>query len=563
MEYEMQDNEYTLEEFYTLYKDKLPTVVMVSQGFSGDRLEETFESGQVIRVHCVFRQQRVIAVRLDERGNEERTYSFPVDYPIPFCLREMHNPNELLTLAEILDKSDLPVDVKFARKQIIKIGDNISSTSRLVNLRLTNVFDEICLLGNFIFDEIAVYKPNGLSKLVCSARDKKTLIYENFYPEMYTNISELIDPSFKSKAANAVDDGLYEPLLTSSAGKDTIKTADGEKIAHSTNQSKTKYSHDVVLYETIVMVPAGKTNSKTKDRNLNQNQRSTHNKDHGKSSNVQKQLVCELTDRFEKGLVSTKRANSSDKPSIISPKPKLNRHVSEPRFTGQQPVEVVPSEVVPCFRPSTPTLVSSQSKQYRKKALSTSFDNYENVTISISELNQSTYPKPCVTLCELNTVGDEQFKSLPSNPQRIEGDDTKTVDVGKLKVGEQGRRMENTSCNPQRTEGGNNTKTINVGKLKVGEQGRRMEDTSCNPQRTEGGDDTKTVNVGTLKVGELGGWMEDKLRLGKYVARFAEELVDGALLVDLNENLLKEEFGFSPMEAKRLMKFAKEGHVPQ
>ncbi|KAK3598523.1 hypothetical protein CHS0354_005804 [Potamilus streckersoni] len=549
MEYEIQEKEYTLGEFYKLYKDNLPTIAMVTQGFSGDRLEETFDYGQVIRINSVYRQQRVIAVRLNERGNEECTYSFPVDYPIQFCLDEMVCQNNSLTLAEILDKRDLPVDVKFARKQFIKIGDNTSSTSLLFNLRLTKVFDEIYLLGNFIFDgdldlqivqiplylsamkfskvtgvkvkgntdwkaflrkldrkayqinfdafsgnhEIARYKPN---------REENALMYENLYPQMYTNISDLIgmDKPSQLKTTNVVNDGLYEPFDTSFAGETTIKTADRLKSTHNTSQTKTQRSDDAFLYEPLVIVPAGNTDRKTTITNLNHKQKSTHDNGQRKSIPFQKKLMSELTDLFQKGFVTPKYPSSNDRPPIISPKPKLNRRVSEPLLTGKTPEEVLPSEVVQCLIPSTPTRLSTypQPELHKSKSFSASSETYENMKISGAEVHPSTYRKSDVTWNEENTVKVGQAKSQSSN---LESREDKN--------------------------------------------------------------DTETVNVGSLKVAELGRWMADKLRLGRYVARFAEELVDGAMLIDLNENLLKEEFGFSPMEAKRLIKFAKEGHVPR
>ncbi|KAK3598518.1 hypothetical protein CHS0354_005799 [Potamilus streckersoni] len=74
---------------------------------------------------------------------------------------------------------------------------------------------------------------------------------------------------------------------------------------------------------------------------------------------------------------------------------------------------------------------------------------------------------------------------------------------------------------------------------------------------------TGIINVKILKIDELGRWMADNLGLGDYVARFAEEMVDGTMLLELDENILRHEFKLSQIEAKRLMKFAREGHAPQ
>ncbi|KAL3847564.1 hypothetical protein ACJMK2_018467 [Sinanodonta woodiana] len=73
----------------------------------------------------------------------------------------------------------------------------------------------------------------------------------------------------------------------------------------------------------------------------------------------------------------------------------------------------------------------------------------------------------------------------------------------------------------------------------------------------------KPINVEQLNVNQLGAWMTEKLRLGKYVSHFAEELIDGALLMNLEEDILITYFGFSVLEAKRLKKFATEGFISQ
>ena len=53
------------------------------------------------------------------------------------------------------------------------------------------------------------------------------------------------------------------------------------------------------------------------------------------------------------------------------------------------------------------------------------------------------------------------------------------------------------------------------------------------------------------------------LKLSKYINQFQEHMVDGAILKELDAELLKSDFGFSGIEAVRLMKFAKEGHIPK
>ena len=55
----------------------------------------------------------------------------------------------------------------------------------------------------------------------------------------------------------------------------------------------------------------------------------------------------------------------------------------------------------------------------------------------------------------------------------------------------------------------------------------------------------------------------EKLKLSQYISVFQENLIDGAILKELDTELLKTDFGFKGIEAIRLMKFAREGHIPK
>ncbi|KAK3590707.1 hypothetical protein CHS0354_008050 [Potamilus streckersoni] len=521
MEYETKGTEYHLGEFYKAYKEKLPTVVMVTQGFCGDILAETLDYGLVIRIHRIFRQRRVIAVRLNDHGTDESTYSFPVDYPVKFCLEEGMYQNEGNTLAEILDERKPPVNVQFARKQFIKIGDRMSSTSHFSTLRLTNVFDEIYLLGNLVlgyeldqqivqiplylsavefseviglkgkntsdwkalknkldvaasqmdFDafsgnpEIAKYKSNDLSKLVSKGQD---LMYENFEPQTYTNVRELMASICSSELQTADNDDLqYEPVELCSS----VNGKNNRKVPNSVQE--------LVAEET---------------------------KDPIQSNISHKTLFGELKARLKKGQNPDKKTDESSKPPKISPKPKVNTNASGFILQGQN--------------------------------------------------------------CEKNLSGDTFGDSPPPLPPRLpsgqppERVNTKTVpcypedSYENLKYRAEVHPMPNL-------QPGSTAKSSTTLNAEVSIKDGLIEIQTPNLQQVEDGSNSGTINVKVLKVDELGRWMAEKLRLGKYVERFAEELVDGATLLDLDENLLKQEFGFSPIEAKRLMKFAKEGHVPQ
>ena len=64
-----------------------------------------------------------------------------------------------------------------------------------------------------------------------------------------------------------------------------------------------------------------------------------------------------------------------------------------------------------------------------------------------------------------------------------------------------------------------------------------------------------------LSIEEIGSVLR-QLNLEKHVETFANEKVDSVILKDFDENILKEEFGFTRLETIRLMKYINTGHIP-
>lgn len=67
--------------------------------------------------------------------------------------------------------------------------------------------------------------------------------------------------------------------------------------------------------------------------------------------------------------------------------------------------------------------------------------------------------------------------------------------------------------------------------------------------------------VKELSVSEVCSCLE-MLNLGHYAARFSRNLIDGKMLVDISESILREGFGMNTVESFRLLKFAREGYIP-
>lgn len=73
--------------------------------------------------------------------------------------------------------------------------------------------------------------------------------------------------------------------------------------------------------------------------------------------------------------------------------------------------------------------------------------------------------------------------------------------------------------------------------------------------------DTVPLNVRTFGISEVSACLR-LLKLERYVDVMRAQNVDGQLLVNMNERMLMEEFGFSEFNARKLMMFAKENWRP-
>ncbi|KAL3891476.1 hypothetical protein ACJMK2_003738 [Sinanodonta woodiana] len=177
MMFESEDVSYRVSEFFEKFKNEFPKLVMVTQGFYGENVTDTFDRDQVIRIHTYSSQRRVVAVTLEETDRKLGHYSIPMDYPLKFCIKKGSKlkGNKEFSLGEIIAKNKLPVEVQFAKNEKVTMGPKSCSTSNFPVLRLTHTFDEVYMLGNFINNGIAVYA-NPVTE---------DTIYEKLQPDLY------------------------------------------------------------------------------------------------------------------------------------------------------------------------------------------------------------------------------------------------------------------------------------------------------------------------------------------------------------------------------------------
>ncbi|KAL5013644.1 hypothetical protein ScPMuIL_007914 [Solemya velum] len=146
--YKYSNADYSLRDFHSQFRMKLPQLVAVKQGFCGEKEVDSLSAGQMIFIHAVHTQLRVVAQESEK--NDDRLVSFPVDFPVDFCV--VHDGSRIgspQSLQKILEENTLPIEVQFVGEETVtfyghRFKDNIRK------LRLLHTFENKYFLANEI-----------------------------------------------------------------------------------------------------------------------------------------------------------------------------------------------------------------------------------------------------------------------------------------------------------------------------------------------------------------------------------------------------------------------------
>ncbi|KAL3847563.1 hypothetical protein ACJMK2_018466 [Sinanodonta woodiana] len=464
VEYETKRDKFTVYEFYKRNNRKLPQIVMATQSVGGTTEAEAFEYKQVFRIHSICRSRRVSALQPSQQDAEECTYSFPVDSTILFCLDEnLHqNEKERLSLAEILEKKTLPVDVHFAQKGIVNIGENTFSTSHFSNLRLINVSEEIYLLGNYIFDDELDLKivqiPINISTIkfaeVTGLKGKTASDWKTLQRKLDRKASQLNFDAFagnpskefsKSKSDGAdteddIDDVVslnYENFQTSKYTRIKKSTANVQATHNGIENSKDN------TYEFMAPIPLDRVTKHRTDQTENKpNQSNPMNQRKYTHTLLQDDNplpnVGELIISSEKRSAPRKLNEYSAIPQRACPKSKHSSHADAMKYPHKE--QFTPSKV-PCIgvgdsippeipRPTACKLLGTERGTISSTAV---LDSYENTRIGLICPTTNTKPNELII-----TKGKEKNhgKAIPKTTNKgvIQNDvDTEYENLAKYK----------------------------------------------------------------------------------------------------------------------------------
>ncbi|KAL4218084.1 hypothetical protein ACF0H5_022821 [Mactra antiquata] len=475
MEFITERKDYNVAEFHNMFYDKLPKFVKISQGYFGDIAADVFDRDQVLRIEAASKQQRVIA-KMKFKANQERLLSIPATFAEKLCVVKHGKVGKEKYLQNILMDHHLPLTVRFPKDRTITVGYSSLHTSLIPNMELTNTFDEVYLLGNFIVEGVlhcdVVPVPLYLSQLRLA---------------LITGIKD--QPEYKWKG---YQEGVARTCATVeydlSFGNPNIAEYDPSAI-----HSDATYSYvEPCVYSNIVSIiqrPVRRNISvEEKDKGSgaqNDDQdlyEEIQNTSHSKPDPIPSISTSTFAKELKSRLKSTKNKKASD----------LTADAKEEKHGGPPPI--APKPKIHLHDDGAPVLPKRREKSQICVMANVPDNHYSNDV-------PRTIVKPSISKPEEPPIVDYPAKQVDEDSNTVTADNVAMPNV----------------------------KTA---------------------------DDVSKLTIDEVSV------CMNRLGLGQYEKAFRDEMVDGALLNLLDKDMLREDFGMKGVEAIRLMKFVKDGHIP-
>lgn len=518
LEFKTDTKDYSVPEFYAKFEESLPLVVMVKQGYFGDIFSCKFNRYQILYINAVSQQKRILARFMSPSG--PKLLSIPDTFTEKFCIFEdskdasgrcpdiSDKDNEEQYLYSMLATRDLPFRVRFPRGRTLQTSRRKIKTDSIPPFCLTQTFDEICILGNFVskarlvtsganFQVCAEMNPDVLQiplylsqlrvSLVTGILNQPDVVWGSFQQELKRlsaqieydmqsgniSIAEYSTDSFQPRTTytyiqpKAYVDVSSLMLPQTPENYDTTKPSSDYKDKHSSEADTDVYEE---LDETAI--------------------RTSKNVDGVENKNI----INTPQDSIDNSLSGYEVLSASTRPSLSSSTVKPTKELGIERKSKAEILNENPGSIV---------MAELQSSLARRNL------TQSGESIGNAGLSTSTYINNIPRSTVLPSVLKERAGPSKIFTEKAEESSSKT---------EMSEAMALTDIN-------------------------------------------SADDVAKLSIRDVGEFLE-RLNLKQYVNVFKEQLVDGELLLELDREVLQKEFGMSGIEAIRLHKFARDGHLP-
>lgn len=546
--------EYSVAEFYDTFQHRLPQVVKVTQGFPGDNTYSTiFNKNQVIFINAIAKQARVLA--------RFQSAKIPMLFSLPetclVCLFENGKYQRENNLFDILKHHALPLNVKFPRNLTRKVAIGIGTPDVVSPLHLTHVFQEVNMLGNFVnigqLSKFADY-PNFVGPLTLDV-----LHIPLYLPQLRVSVVTGIvnEPlegwaSFLEELKGFSYEIEYDVLfgIADIAEYSTDNTFPGNSYSYI--QPKAYVNIDTLMDEAV-----SKENTQDKDIITKTTQAADSVYENPEADSVYE--ISDADSDYEEPVQSTvnvqpetrnvldqaRAISVSKQPEVagVYEEPESDRNyaqIDESECSINLEIKLIESGKNAINAENEKTLtplrerIKSGLELNRTKRLTNKFQEMQpHLELAKEQKSKLDLRHTAHLSAEENNKCDHSSKGTYLN------------DLPRTEIQPTRRQQEIYQNDNSRTVTGEK-KRLSTG-ISMTNAGLRCVTTS--------------KDVAKLTISEVGEYLK-KLNLGDHIEKFRDQLIDGALLVEMDRGMLQNEFGFSPVEALRLVKFAKDGHVP-
>ncbi|XP_062613826.1 uncharacterized protein LOC134275574 [Saccostrea cucullata] len=508
----ISDIEISVEDFSRIYKKNIPQIIRIKEGEEkGGNAKVTPVKSQTFFVHKVCREKRMKA-EVMKRGKKCKTISVPLSHPARFCLAGSDSDSTDYTMEELSDLHTFPCDVMVSPQCNfrIKLSENKKIKETIV-LRLRGTHEETYLLGNPI-TEAAVTKLSDEVVQISRGPTLNVVTGIEGVPGEWPTYLRLISNVLASHQTDTGDSGMYS-LMSIIPYTIISPFVDFTPYKEYNPNIVLSDSHPVLCNYVAISDDFQQGDSHKYEEIQKHNKKRTDYEiiwipKTGKQ-------ICDTNPESQSKLTSASKKKSESTSDLyevnwdpVTGRALLNGELwNTSTGTEQQKSATTPRD----YKPEV-----SKNNDF-SKIQTTPTPEFQKASILISDLPK---PKP------------KKFLSL----RKAENEKPDGHMLHKLRKA----RSEDGESGPRFGQLNSNSKDIHS-KDKAIERVRALP---------------------TMSISDVSYWL--KILKINCVDKFVEQAVDGALLMDLSDDLLmSSDFGMSRIEVLKLRKFIKEGHVPK
>ncbi|XP_060085736.1 uncharacterized protein LOC132565141 [Ylistrum balloti] len=548
---------YTLREFYESDVN-LPVIIYIEEGFKGSNNVETIGPAQYFFIHAVYKQKRVMT-----RGHvpavctDKCLLSIPVTYPIKFRRVESRlDVGSEEFMWSLLRKYDPPFQVQMSRTdgRSLSVGLTSTTTSNISNLLVMRKYKEIYLLGNLLDQGNGALYYKHVTAIPLYMQEVKVRLVDGFSKGMAGQFALYMDELYAFALQN-ID------LRGNHGNRDISITME------KTNTFAKSQMCEYLEPDRYIALQWPKVPKESAESNFRQ----SYKPNLGYSNST-----CSLeptafrTEKRLRQLEEIKLAEGHDEITKVFTQDytplddirDLKRPVSVPEQRKYleptaPPKEEMPPGLPPRYQTALPVVAKGTEKSKNSSSEKNPTEDDDDIhedemkyftSIPFYDKNrtgiQMKLSKELMKVCERRKEPEKEDKMTSYN--HIEPE----VDYDMLPSGRQPK-----SCvgqNKVHSAGIHRGNVPDVTYETRNDHGEKQTRMNFDPQ----------MAFARMTVDDVVELLR-RLNLDKYEAVFRTDMVDGFMLSDLTESDLRDSFGFTSVESKRLMNFILHRHLPK